>query len=313
MFCLLLLLPHSLPFPLPPSHSGGTVSRSGFHMLTGNVPLSKMVARCNDPLKKLGLLLFGPYLVPVVPFREMFFRSNGKRIVEAAERVNQGRQPGDKRAAVCMVGGVNSFDAMATAMEDGFELVQMGRALLSDPAFVKRMERELRGRVERRQLKEERERAGGDRIGERKGWDGSTLESHCTHCNECVITVLNAGTHNMPIPSHPPSYVCVHVSHLSLYRSVSLYTDTTPLCLSVSLKRICLNHLNSSLSLCAQRIPSSVSPSFIDEGDAACATHLSLSLISPFPVLYPSPCLRNPFPVSYIPLPVSYIHPFFLQ
>ena len=57
---------------------------------------------------------------------------------------------------MALLGGMDSADAVAEAMESGFAFVAMGRALLADPDFIARL-------------------AAGEQV-----------ISRCTHCNACV-------------------------------------------------------------------------------------------------------------------------------
>jgi len=86
-----------------------------------------------------------------VPFEELFFRDLALQV----------------RAAVSMplvlLGGVISADGIRTAMDDGFDFVAMGRALIADPDFVRRMEA------------------------------GEPVRSRCDQCNECVAEMDSGG------------------------------------------------------------------------------------------------------------------------
>ena len=56
-------------------------------------------------------------------------------------------------------GGVNRLDTIEAALDEGFQLVAMARALLREPDLVNRMAQ------------------------------GATHESLCIHCNKCMPTI----------------------------------------------------------------------------------------------------------------------------
>ena len=114
--------------------SGGFVSRTPLFLLRGGRPLKGMIEVEKKWAQKAALAVFGPVVVRKVPFEELFFLEEARRV----------------RAAVSMplvlLGGVISRAGLATAMREGFEFVAMGRALIADPAFVNEMRA---GRLER--------------------------------------------------------------------------------------------------------------------------------------------------------------------
>ena len=130
--------------------SCGFTSRTPLYMLRGKVPIRGFVKAVDGFLPKLGMILFGRFMVQYYPFEELF-------LLEEARKV---------RAVVHMplvlIGGVCSLENMRTAMEEGFDFVQIGRATIRDPNIVAKMER------------------------------GQVLASDCDHCNRCVGEI-NAG------------------------------------------------------------------------------------------------------------------------
>lgn len=108
--------------------SGGFVSRNAFFLLRGARPLRHMIAVEKNWAQKIAMAVFGPFLVPKVPFEEMFFFDSAKRIVDAVD------------IPVVLLGGVVSRENLERAMSAGFEFVAMGRALIADPDLVNRMQ-----------------------------------------------------------------------------------------------------------------------------------------------------------------------------
>lgn len=131
--------------------SGGFVSKTSFYMLRGNLPVKEMVQVQEGWSRRTGLRLFGRLMVKEYPFTELFFLERARTM----------------RAAVTLplvlVGGVCSRAGLDTAAAAGFELVALGRALIRDPAFPRRLER------------------------------GEIEASDCDHCNRCVAEMDRGG------------------------------------------------------------------------------------------------------------------------
>jgi 2,4-dienoyl-CoA reductase-like NADH-dependent reductase (Old Yellow Enzyme family) len=62
-----------------------------------------------------------------------------------------------------LLGGVVSLDGIRRAMDEGFDFVAIGRALIANPDFVRRLE------------------------------DGTLARSRCTACNECIAEMDDGG------------------------------------------------------------------------------------------------------------------------
>jgi 2,4-dienoyl-CoA reductase-like NADH-dependent reductase (Old Yellow Enzyme family) len=62
-----------------------------------------------------------------------------------------------------LLGGINKRATIEQAMEEGFEFVAMGRALLREPDLVKRLA------------------------------SGAACDSLCVHCNKCMATIYGGG------------------------------------------------------------------------------------------------------------------------
>ncbi len=131
--------------------SGGFVSRTPLYMLRGEVPVARMARNQDRWHARLGLTLFGRLLVQAYPYAEGFF-------LEEARAVRR-----EVRLPLVLLGGVKSLATIDRALDAGFELVGMGRALLHDPGLPGRMER------------------------------GETAASGCTPCNECIAEMDRGG------------------------------------------------------------------------------------------------------------------------
>ncbi len=114
--------------------SGGFVSRTPFYMLRGELPVREMAAAQPAWLTRVGMTLFGRLLVPAHPFAEAFFLDEARQVRTAV------------RLPLVLVGGLRSRAAIAAALAEGFDLVALGRPLIHDPDFVRKLER---GELER--------------------------------------------------------------------------------------------------------------------------------------------------------------------
>jgi 2,4-dienoyl-CoA reductase-like NADH-dependent reductase (Old Yellow Enzyme family) len=130
--------------------SCGFTARTPLYMMRGSVPAREMAANQSDPLLRLGLLLFGRFMVQRYPFEPMFLLEGARRIKDAV------------RIPVVYLGGVTSREEIESALREGFGFVQVGRATIRDPDFVRRLER------------------------------GEIDASDCDHCNRCIAS-MDAG------------------------------------------------------------------------------------------------------------------------
>jgi len=133
--------------------SCGFTAKTPLYMMRGRVPMWEMARNQRNPLTRLGLLLFGRFMVQTYPFQPLFLLDGAIRIREAVT------------IPVAYVGGVLSLADIERVMKAGFEFVQVGRALVCDPDFVRNL------------------RSG-------------TLEvSDCDHCNRCIATMEAGGVY----------------------------------------------------------------------------------------------------------------------
>lgn len=79
--------------------------------------------------------MFGKWMIPSVPFREAYFLDDALKFREAL--------PG---APLIYVGGLVSRQKIDEVLNEGFEAVQMARALINEPGFVNRMASEENAR-----------------------------------------------------------------------------------------------------------------------------------------------------------------------
>ncbi len=127
--------------------SGGFVSRAPMYIMRGGMPTRVMGAGMKSAWMRLGVALFGKRLVPSLPYDQSYFLDDAVQV----------------RAAVGLpliyVGGAASRASIDGILARGFDAVAMARALIADPAFVRRLAEEEAAR------------------------------SPCDHCNYCAARI----------------------------------------------------------------------------------------------------------------------------
>ncbi len=131
--------------------SGGLVFKTPFYLLRGRTPVREMAQVEHSTLMKWALRVFAPVWIQTYPYTSMFLRDDAQRVRAATS------------APTILLGGVDSAAAMQTAMDDGFEFVAIGRALLADPDLIARIAA------------------------------GEAFETRCDHCNVCVAEMERDG------------------------------------------------------------------------------------------------------------------------
>ena len=133
--------------------SAGFTSKVPFLMLRGNLPVKEMIRNQPSPIKRIGLKFFGRFMVPEHPYEPLFLFEGARQIREAVA------------IPVIYIGGADSLHGMNRLMDAGFDFIQIGRATIHDPDFVKKLE------------------------------TGETTESECDHCNRCVAAMDAGGVY----------------------------------------------------------------------------------------------------------------------
>lgn len=127
--------------------SGGTSSMNPMIMFRGDSALKPMLKAEKDPLMKLILMMAGPVLFKDYPYHEMYFLEQAKRIRDVVQ------------CNMIYIGGASCNDSFAHLMSQGFDFIQLGRSLLSDPDLPNQAKAD------------------------------ANYKSRCVHCNECVATI----------------------------------------------------------------------------------------------------------------------------
>lgn len=127
--------------------SGGTSTMNPMIMFRGQSALRPMIDAETNMVMKLVLKTAGAMMFKHYPYEELYFLENAKRVQAAVN------------CDVIYIGGASTNESFAELMDDGFNLLQLGRTLLADPDLVKQAQAEKR------------------------------FESRCLHCNECIATI----------------------------------------------------------------------------------------------------------------------------
>ena len=110
--------------------SGGFVSKAPMYVMRGEMPIKTMTHYMNCWWLKYGVRMVGKWMIPTVPFKEAYFLEDALKF------------RAEIKMPLVYVGGLVSREKIDEVLNDGFEAVQMARALLNEPGFVNRMREE---------------------------------------------------------------------------------------------------------------------------------------------------------------------------
>jgi len=109
--------------------SAGFVSKAPMAVMRGKIPTKTMAYYM--PLKslpqKIVISLLGDWMIKTWPYEECFFLDMAKRFRK------------ELTMPLIYVGGLVSRQGIERVLDEGFELVQMARALVNDPDFVNKL------------------------------------------------------------------------------------------------------------------------------------------------------------------------------
>lgn len=108
--------------------SAGFTSKVPFLMLRGNLPVKEMSENQPKLMNRIGLKLFGRFMVPEHKYEPLFLFEGAKMIRKAVN------------IPVIYIGGVESMETMLKAHNAGFKFLQMGRATIQNPDFAKKLQ-----------------------------------------------------------------------------------------------------------------------------------------------------------------------------
>lgn len=107
--------------------SGGFVSKAPMYVMRGEMPIYSMTHYMKQWWLKYGVRAFGRMMIPKCPFRPLYFLEDARRF------------RAELSVPLVYVGGVIDGPGAEQVVGEGFEFVQMGRALLNEPDFVNRV------------------------------------------------------------------------------------------------------------------------------------------------------------------------------
>ena len=128
--------------------SGGSSLMNPMYLFRGGAPVREFAAAMPLPVR-WGMRVGGGRFLKEYPFEEAYFLEKALRFRSALEM------------PLMLLGGINRRDTMERAMDQGFEFVAMGRALLREPDLVHKLQQESRS------------------------------EGVCIHCNRCMPTIYS--------------------------------------------------------------------------------------------------------------------------
>ena len=131
--------------------SGGFTSKTPYYLMRGEVPWWQMVKAERNIPTKIAMALFSRIIIQKYEFEENFFLPLAKRIRQVVDM------------PLAYLGGVVSRPGVDQLMEEGFDMVAIGRALIHDPDFVLKLKEDM------------------------------AHVSPCNHCNICVAEMDKGG------------------------------------------------------------------------------------------------------------------------
>lgn len=108
--------------------SGGFVSKAPMYVMRGEMPIYAMTNYMRQWWLKYGVRAVGKFMIPSEPFKELYFLDDARLFRQEV-----------KLPLVYVGGVVRRENADKVLDEEGFDFIQMGRALLNEPNFVNRM------------------------------------------------------------------------------------------------------------------------------------------------------------------------------
>lgn len=104
--------------------SGGFVSRAPMYVMKGEMPLRTMTRDMSQLWLKAGVRMVGRQMIKTENYRPVYFLEQAKMFRQAL------------KMPLIYVGGVTKGEDAARVMAEGFDFIQLGRALIREPQFV---------------------------------------------------------------------------------------------------------------------------------------------------------------------------------
>lgn len=126
--------------------TGGSSLANPMFLFKGGAPVREF-GRTMPWFLRPGFALVGSKFLRRYPYEEAYFKTMAERYRDLLD------------TPIILLGGISNLATAQSAIDDGFDFVAMGRALLHDPELVNRYR------------------------------DGSADTSGCVHCNRCMPTI----------------------------------------------------------------------------------------------------------------------------
>jgi 2,4-dienoyl-CoA reductase-like NADH-dependent reductase (Old Yellow Enzyme family) len=107
--------------------SGGFVSHAPMYVMRGRMPVKVMAHYMNEQWMRPFVRWFGNLLMKPEQFTETYFLEDALKVRKAVS------------IPLVYVGGLVSKDGIENVLSQGFEFVQIARALINDPAFINKI------------------------------------------------------------------------------------------------------------------------------------------------------------------------------
>lgn len=107
--------------------SGGFVSKAPMYVMRGEMPIWTMTHYMKQLWLKYGVRIAGKMMIKPEPFKPLYFLDDARTFRR------------ELSLPLIYVGGVIDRPGAEKVLDEGFEFLQMGRALLNEPDFVNKM------------------------------------------------------------------------------------------------------------------------------------------------------------------------------
>lgn len=111
--------------------SSGFVSKAPMQVMRGVMPIKTLAAHAGNKMMSVFIRAFGKFMVPSVPFKEVYFLENAKKF------------RAQLKLPIVYVGGILSKENIDEVLGEDFEAVAIARALIKDPDFIDNLRLEV--------------------------------------------------------------------------------------------------------------------------------------------------------------------------
>ena len=139
--------------------SAGFILKNGIYMMRGKVPMINMVLKAKSWIKRIGISLVGPFLIPNIKFKSMYLLDTSLSLLNKIFKKDNNNKC---KGIFCYIGGITNLNDMNKALAAGFELIAISRAVLREPDFLGKIKQD------------------------------SGYQSKCDHKNECIIAQMSS-------------------------------------------------------------------------------------------------------------------------